>query len=44
MRNLEKSKEITQITSKEKLPLQIVQLHVNDDMSGKEAIDKIESE
>jgi len=44
MRNLEKSKEITQITSKEKLPLQVVQLDVNDDMSVKEAIDKIESE
>jgi NAD(P)-dependent dehydrogenase (short-subunit alcohol dehydrogenase family) len=44
MRNLEKSRDITQITSKEKLPLQVVQLDVNDDMSVKEAIDKIESE
>jgi NAD(P)-dependent dehydrogenase (short-subunit alcohol dehydrogenase family) len=44
MRNLEKSKEITQITSKEKLPLQVVQLDVNDDRSVKEAIGKIESE
>ena len=44
MRNLEKSKDIAQITIKEKLPLQIVQLDVNDDMSVKEAIDKIESE
>jgi NAD(P)-dependent dehydrogenase (short-subunit alcohol dehydrogenase family) len=44
MRNLEKSKDITQITSKEKLPLQVVQLDVNDEMSVKKAIDKIESE
>jgi len=44
MRNLGKSKDITQITSKEKLPSQVVQLDVNDDMSVKEAIDKIESE
>ena len=44
MRNLEKSKDITEIASKEKLPLQVVQLDVNDDMSVKEAIDKIESE
>jgi len=44
MRNLEKSKDITQITSKEKLPLQVVQLDVDDEMSVKEAIDKIESE
>ena len=44
MRNLEKSKDIAQITTKEKLPLQVVQLDVSDDMSVKEAIDKIESE
>ena len=44
MRNLEKSKGITQITSKEKLPLQVVQLDVNDDASVKEAVDKIENE
>ena len=41
MRNLEKSKDITQITSKEKLPLQVVQLDVNDDTFVKEAIEKI---
>ncbi len=41
MRNLEKSKNITEIANKEKLPLQIVQLDVNDDESVKEAIDKI---
>lgn len=44
MRNLEKSNDIIQITSKEKLPLQVVQLDVNDDVSVKEAIDKIASE
>jgi NAD(P)-dependent dehydrogenase (short-subunit alcohol dehydrogenase family) len=44
MRNLEKSRDVTQIASKEKLPLQVVQLDVNDDVSVKEAIDKIEGE
>src|SRR5690242_16184364 len=44
MRNLEKSRDIIQIKNNEKLPLQVVQLDVNDDMSVKEAIDKIESE
>jgi NAD(P)-dependent dehydrogenase (short-subunit alcohol dehydrogenase family) len=44
MRNLEKSKSITEIASKEKLPLQVVQLDVNDDKSVKEAINKIISE
>jgi NAD(P)-dependent dehydrogenase (short-subunit alcohol dehydrogenase family) len=41
MRNLEKSKNITELANKEKLPLQVVQLDVNDDKSVKEAIDKI---
>jgi NADP-dependent 3-hydroxy acid dehydrogenase YdfG len=44
MRNLEKSKNITEIASTEKLPLQVVQLDVNDDRSVKEPIDKVESE
>ncbi len=44
MRNLEKSKNITKIANTEKLPLQIVQLDVNDDRSVKEAIDKIVAE
>ena len=44
MRNLEKSKNITQIASKEKLSLQVVQLDVNDDRSVKGAIDKIVAE
>ena len=41
MRNLGKSKDITQIASKEKLPLQVIQLDVNDDRSAKDAVDKI---
>src|SRR5829696_2876305 len=41
MRNLEKSKKITEIANTEKLPLQVVQLDVNDDISVKNAIDKI---
>jgi NAD(P)-dependent dehydrogenase (short-subunit alcohol dehydrogenase family) len=44
MRNLEKSKNITELAGREKLPLQVIQLDVNDDMSVKEAIDKIISE
>jgi NAD(P)-dependent dehydrogenase (short-subunit alcohol dehydrogenase family) len=44
MRNLEKSKNITEMVIKEKLPLQIVHLDVNDDGSVKEAIDKIMEE
>jgi NAD(P)-dependent dehydrogenase (short-subunit alcohol dehydrogenase family) len=43
MRNLEKSKSITEIANIEKLPLQVVQLDVNDDISVKNAIDKIVS-
>ncbi len=41
MRNLEKSKRITKIANTEKLPLQVVQLDVNDDISVENAIDKI---
>ena len=44
MRNLEKSKNITEIANTEKLPLQVVQLDVNDDRSVKDAIDKIVAE
>ena len=44
MRNLEKSKGITEIANTEKVPLQVVQLDVNDDRSVKEAIGKIDSE
>jgi NAD(P)-dependent dehydrogenase (short-subunit alcohol dehydrogenase family) len=41
MRNLEKSKNITEIAKKEKLQLQVVQLDVNNDGSVKDAIVKI---
>lgn len=44
MRNLEKSKSITEIANKENLPLEIIQLDVNDDRSVSEAIDKIVAE
>jgi NAD(P)-dependent dehydrogenase (short-subunit alcohol dehydrogenase family) len=44
MRNLEKSKNIAEIASTEKLPLQVVQLDVNDDRSVKDAVDKIVAE
>jgi len=41
MRNLEKSKNLTEIAKKEKLPLRVVQLDVNNDGSVKDAIVKI---
>lgn len=41
MRNLEKSKNITEISNTENLPLQVVQLDVNDDRSVTDAINKI---
>ena len=41
MRNLGKSKDITQVANREKLPLQVVQLDVNDDVSVKQAVEKI---
>jgi NAD(P)-dependent dehydrogenase (short-subunit alcohol dehydrogenase family) len=44
MRNIEKSKSIADIANTEKLPLEIIQLDVNDDRSVKEAIDKIVAE
>jgi NAD(P)-dependent dehydrogenase (short-subunit alcohol dehydrogenase family) len=44
MRNLEKSKNITEIASTEKLPLQVVQLDVNDYRTVKDAIHKIAAE
>jgi NAD(P)-dependent dehydrogenase (short-subunit alcohol dehydrogenase family) len=44
MRNLKKSKTITELASAEKLPLQVVQLDVNDKKSVKEAISKIVTE
>jgi NAD(P)-dependent dehydrogenase (short-subunit alcohol dehydrogenase family) len=44
MRNLEKSAKITEIANKENLPLQTIQLDVNNDESVKKAIDKIVQE
>jgi NAD(P)-dependent dehydrogenase (short-subunit alcohol dehydrogenase family) len=44
MRNFEKSKNITEVAETENLPLEVVQLDVNDDRSVKEAIDKIVAE
>jgi NAD(P)-dependent dehydrogenase (short-subunit alcohol dehydrogenase family) len=41
MRNLEKSKNITQVANEEKLPIEVVQLDVNDDTYVKQAINKI---
>src|SRR5215218_10946834 len=41
MRNLEKSKNITEIVNTENLPLRVIQLDVNDDISVKNAINKI---
>src|ERR687885_1082963 len=44
MRNLEKSKSITEIANREKLPLKVIQLDVNDDISVREAIDRVVAE
>jgi NAD(P)-dependent dehydrogenase (short-subunit alcohol dehydrogenase family) len=44
MRNLEKSKNITEIANTENFPLTVVQLDVNDDRSVKDAIGKIVAE
>ena len=44
MRNLEKSKNIIEISNTENLPLQVIQLDVNNDTSVKYAIDRIISE
>jgi NAD(P)-dependent dehydrogenase (short-subunit alcohol dehydrogenase family) len=41
MRNIDKSKTITEIAKKERLPLQVIQLDVNDDVTVKNAINKI---
>jgi NAD(P)-dependent dehydrogenase (short-subunit alcohol dehydrogenase family) len=44
MRNLEKSRTITEIAGKEHLSLQVVQLDVTDDISVRNAIKRIEDE
>jgi len=44
MRNLDRARDIMDITKKEELPLQVVKLDVNADKSVREAIDKIVAE
>ena len=44
MRNLDKSNKIIDLKQKEKLPLEVVKLDVNNDKSVKEAIEKISNE
>ncbi|MGH9909309.1 MAG: SDR family oxidoreductase [Nitrososphaerales archaeon] len=44
MRNLDKSKGIVDVAKKEKLPLQVIRLDVNDDKSVKDAVNKIVEE
>ena len=41
MRNLEKSKNITELANREKLPVEVIQLDVDEDSSVKQAVDKI---
>src|ERR1044072_7086621 len=44
MRNIQKSKTITELAEKERLPLQVIHLDVNDDVSVKNAISEIVTE
>jgi short-subunit dehydrogenase len=44
MRNIEKSSDIQEIANKERLPLQVIQLDVNDDASLRNSIEKVGSE
>jgi short-subunit dehydrogenase len=44
MRNIEKSADIQEIANKERLPLQVMQLDVNNDVSIRNSIEKVESE
>ena len=44
MRNMNKSKEITEVSKKEDLPLKVMQLDVNDDRSVADAINNILNE
>jgi len=44
MRNLKKSTSLVDVIQREKLPLQVIQLDVNDDKSVKDTIDKIIAE
>jgi NAD(P)-dependent dehydrogenase (short-subunit alcohol dehydrogenase family) len=44
MRNLKKSDELLKIAAKERIPLKVIQLDVNDDRSVSNAIDTIVKE
>jgi short-subunit dehydrogenase len=44
MRNIEKSADIQEIVNKERLPLQVIQLDVNDDVSIRNSIKMVERE
>lgn len=44
MRNLDKSKNILDVAKKEKLPLEVIRLDVDDDKSVKDAVNKIAEE
>jgi short-subunit dehydrogenase len=44
MRNIEKSGDIQEIANKERLPLQVIQLDVNDDASIRNSIKRVERE
>ena len=44
MRNIEKSADIQEIANKERLPLQVIQIDVNDDASIRNSIEKVGSE
>lgn len=44
MRNIEKSADIHEIANKERLPLQVIQLDVNDDASIRNSIKRVERE
>jgi NAD(P)-dependent dehydrogenase (short-subunit alcohol dehydrogenase family) len=44
MRNIEKSTSIKETANKEALPLKVIQLDVDDDLSAKDAIQEIISE
>jgi NAD(P)-dependent dehydrogenase (short-subunit alcohol dehydrogenase family) len=44
MRNIGRSADVQEIAYKERLPLEVIQLDVNDDASIRDSIEKVESE
>jgi NAD(P)-dependent dehydrogenase (short-subunit alcohol dehydrogenase family) len=44
MRNIGRSADVHEIAYKERLPLEVIQLDVNDDASIRDSIEKVESE